>query len=125
LRGTAASSGSGTFGAGGGPASHLETTNETTTATITTGITLMPLALKNSVVSRTAVIGSCSIPAVIAPTPIAAPVIIGRPARCDSAIPPAAPMNMPGKVGPPRKLLSAMAYAMPLHTTSSTSAPTV
>ena len=62
----AASSGSGTFGSGGGPASHLESTNDTTTATMTSGSTLMPSVPRNSVVSRTAVIGSCSIPAAIA-----------------------------------------------------------
>jgi hypothetical protein len=42
----------------------LESTNDTTTATITSGSTLMPLVPKNSVASRTAVIGNCSIPAV-------------------------------------------------------------
>jgi hypothetical protein len=34
-------------------------------------------------------------------------------------------MNMPGKVGPPRKLLNEAAKARPLQTMSSTSAPTV
>ena len=43
---------------------------------------------------------------VMAPMPMATPAIIGRPARWERAIPPAAPMNMAGKVGPPRKLLS-------------------
>jgi len=86
----------------------LVSTNETTTATMISGIVLMPLVPRNSVVIRTAVRGSWSIPAVIAAIPIAAPAIIGRPGRCDSAIPPAAPMNMPGKVGPPRKPLSEM-----------------
>ena len=62
---------------------------------------------------------------VIAPMPMAAPPIIGRPGRCERAMPPAAPMNMLGKIGPPRKLLSDRPYASPLHTTSSTSAPAV
>ena len=43
---------------------------------------------------------------VIAPMPIATPAIIGRPGRCESAMPPAAPMNRAGKIGPPRKQLS-------------------
>ncbi len=46
---------------------------------------------------------------VIAPIPIATPAIIGSPARCDSAIPPTAPRNIPGEIGLPRKLLSAAA----------------
>jgi len=46
---------------------------------------------------------------VIAPIPIATPAIIDSPARCDSAIPPTAPRNIPGEIGLPRKLLSAAA----------------
>jgi hypothetical protein len=103
----------------------LTSTNAVTTATIVSGIVLIPSVPRKRVVSSTAVIGSCSIPAVIAPIPMAAPAIIGRPGRCDIAIPPAAPMNIPGKVGPPRKPASEMEYANPLHAMSRTSAPTV
>ena len=41
----------------------------------------------------------------------------GRPGRCDSATPPAAPMSMAGKVGPPRKDPSEIAHAMLLNST--------
>jgi len=69
------------------------------------GMRVAESASRNSEARRTEVSGRPSIAAVIAPIPMAAPAIIGRPGACDSAIPPAAPMNMPGKVGPPRKLL--------------------
>jgi hypothetical protein len=42
----------------------------------------------------------------IAPMPVATPATSGNPGRCDRAMPPAAPMNRAGKMGPPRKLLS-------------------
>jgi hypothetical protein len=58
------------------------------------------------VASSTAVIGSVSITAVIAPMPMATPATSGSPGRCDAAIPPTAPMKIAGKIGPPRKLLS-------------------
>ena len=51
---------------------------------------------------------------VIAPMPIAAPATIGRPGRCESAMPPTAPMNMPGKTGPPRKPLKRDGVGEPL-----------
>ena len=73
----------------------------------------------------TDVSGSPSIATIIAPIPIAAPAIIGRPGRWESAMPPAAPMNMLGKMGPPRKLLSERLYARPLQRTTIRSAPTV
>ena len=52
---------------------------------------------------------------VMAPMPMPTPAIGDNPGRCDSASPKAAPMNMPGKVGPPRKPLSDTPYATPLH----------
>ena len=52
--------------------------------------------------------GILSAPAVMAPTPMATPAIMGSPGRWDRAIPPTAPMNIAGKIGPPRKLLSEM-----------------
>jgi hypothetical protein len=42
----------------------------------------------------------------MAPIPMATPSISGSPGRCDNAMPPAAPRNMAGNTGPPRKLLS-------------------
>ena len=71
-------------------------------------MSVTPSAARKSVVSSTEVSGRPSIAVVIAPMPIAAPAIIGSPPRCESAMPPAAPMNSPGKTGPPRKLLSEM-----------------
>ena len=62
---------------------------------------------RNTIVSSTAVSGSPpSMTTSIAPMPMPTPSMSGRPGRWDRAIPPAAPMNMPGKVGPPRKPLS-------------------
>ena len=75
---------------------------------MTTGMSVRPSAPRKSVVSMTDVSGRPSMAVISAPMPMAAPTIIGRPARCDSAMPPAAPMNSPGKTGPPRKLLSEM-----------------
>jgi len=94
---------------GRGGVSRSATTYATTTATITSGDSAMPSALMKSVARSTAVNGSPSMTAVIAPMPIAAPAIIGRPGRCERAIPPTAPMNMAGNTGPPRKQLSARA----------------
>src|SRR3954467_11268907 len=42
-------------------------------------------------------------PAVIAANPMATPATSDSPGRWERAIPPAAPMNMAGKGGPPRK----------------------
>ena len=75
------------------------------TATITSGMTARPSEASSRVASRTEVSGSLSITTAIAPMPMATPSISGSPGRCDSAMPPAAPMNRAGKVGPPRKLL--------------------
>jgi LuxR family transcriptional regulator, maltose regulon positive regulatory protein len=49
-----------------------------------------------------AAMGNFRAPASIPPTPTAAPVIIVRPRRWGSAMPPAAPMKMIGKIVPPR-----------------------
>ncbi len=94
---------------GGGGAIHTATTYDTTTATITTGMRVTASERKSRLGRSTAVIGILSAPATMAPTPMAAPAIIGSPPTWDSAIPPAAPMNMLGKIGPPRKLLSEIA----------------
>ena len=40
----------------------------------------------------------------IAPIPIPTPATKGRPGRCESKMPPAAPKKIDGKMGPPRKL---------------------
>jgi hypothetical protein len=66
LRGTVASCGSGTFGGGGGPASHFDSTNDTTTATITNGIVVIPRKLDRQMeyASPLHAISSTSSPAV-------------------------------------------------------------
>jgi hypothetical protein len=84
------------------------TTWATTTATITTGIACTPSAPSRRVASSVDVNGSVSIVADIAPMPIATAGIIDSPGRCEAAIPPAAPMNIAGKMGPPRNELSEM-----------------
>jgi hypothetical protein len=81
-------------------------TYATVTATITSGVRAALSDGRNTATTSTEVSGSPNMTEVIAPIPIAAPAIIGRPGPWESAIPPAAPMNKAGKVGPPRKLLS-------------------
>ena len=46
-----------------------------------------------------------------------------KPGRCEAIIPAAAPRNIAGKVGPPRKLASEIAHASPLKASSGASAP--
>jgi hypothetical protein len=91
---------------------------------ITSGIASRPLDNISNVASNTAVIGSRSMVAVIAPMPMAAPEIMSSPGRWESATHPTAPRNIAGKIGPPRKLLNARQYARPLQLISKTSAPT-
>ena len=105
--------------------SRTEVTYATTTETITNGMRVTPSDCRNSTVSSTEVSGNRSIVTAIAPIPIATPATIGSPGRWDSATPTAAPMNIAGNVGPPRKLLSEHAYASDFVSTSSNSAPTV
>ncbi len=62
-----------------------------------------PSPANSRVASRVAVSGRRSITVVIAPSPIAAPGTTAIPGRWEAAIPSAAPMNMDGKIGPPRK----------------------
>ena len=52
--------------------------------------------------------GSLSITVHMAPIPMATPGTRDMPGRWDAAIPAAAPMNIDGKTGPPRKLDSDM-----------------
>src|SRR3954447_14049575 len=79
-------------------------TYDTTTATITRGITFRPSDESSNVARSTDVRGKDSMVQLIAPMPIANAGTSGRPGRCDAAIPPAAPMNIAGNTGPPRKL---------------------
>ena len=90
----------------GGGVSLAETTYATATAMIASGVTGTPSEPSSRLASRTEVSGSLSITADIAPMPMATAGTSGSPGRCDMAMPPAAPMNMAGKMGPPRKLLS-------------------
>ena len=77
----------------------------------------------NTVPTTTALSGSRKIVTMPAAMPTATATVIGNPGRCDIMIPAAAPRNIAGKVGPPRKLPSENAYATPLATSSSASAP--
>src|ERR1700677_5081888 len=85
------------------------TTYETTTATMTTGMTATASERKSRLGRSTAVMGIFNAPATMAPTPMAAPATTGSPPTWERAMPPAAPMNMLGKIGPPRNPLSEMA----------------
>src|SRR6185312_1689928 len=93
----------GAAGSGAG-ASRADITWATTTATITTGITLRPSVPSNTVASSVEVSGRPSIAADIAPMPMATPGTSERPGRSEAAMPAAAPMNSAGNTGPPRKL---------------------
>ena len=73
---------------------------------MTSGITAIPSESSSSVASSTAVIGSRSMVAVIAPMPMAMAATSGRPGKYDSTAPATAPMKIAGNIGPPRKLLS-------------------
>jgi len=92
---------------------------------MTSGVTAKLSDESNSTASSTAVSGSRSIPTTMAPMPIATAGTSGSPGRCDSATPPAAPMKIDGKIGPPRKLLSETLYPTALHIKSSSTAPSV
>src|SRR5664279_1940084 len=116
---------SGVVGAGGAGSTYAETTKATTTATMTSGVTASPSESSSSVASRTEVIGSRSIVTHIAPIPMAAAGTTGNPGKWDNAIPPAAPRNIAGKIGPPRNPPNDTPYARPLHTSSTTRVPAV
>ena len=75
---------------------------------MTSGVTASPSENSKIVASSTEVSGSVSITTDIAPRPMATAGTSGNPGRCDRAMPPAAPMNSAGKIGPPRKLPSEM-----------------
>ena len=60
----------------------------------------------------------------IAPIPIPTAGTSSMPGSSAAATPPAAPMNIAGNTGPPRKLDSEIAYASALQSISSSSAPT-
>ncbi len=73
---------------------------------MTTGMTASPSLYSNRVANSVEVNGSLSITVHMAPIPMATPGTSDRPGRWDAATPPAAPMNMDGNTGPPRKLES-------------------
>ena len=122
--GAAASVGVGASAAVGDGLSLSDATYATVTEMITSGIASRPLDNSSNVASNTAVIGSRSMVAVIAPMPMAAPEIMSSPGTWERATPPTAPRNIAGKIGPPRRLLNARHYPRPLPLISKTSAPT-
>jgi hypothetical protein len=73
---------------------------------MTSGVTAAASENKSSDTSRADVIGSRSIAVIMAPMPMAMAGTAGRPGRCDSRRPPAAPRKMLGNTGPPRKVAS-------------------
>src|SRR5262249_2885224 len=100
--GRAGSDGAGSDWFGLGAANHAVTRCETTTATMTNGVSVAALWAGITVASSTQVSGRRSIETDTAPIPIAVPVSMGSPGRCDIAIPSAAPRNSDGNTGPPR-----------------------
>ncbi len=72
---------------------------------MTTGMMAMPSDDSTRHASSTEVMGSRSMPAVMAPMPMPTAGTSGSPGRCDSNAPTTAPMKIAGKVGPPRKPL--------------------
>jgi IS5 family transposase len=91
---------------GPGTGSAFVTTNATTTATMTSGVTDTPSAPSNRMASSVEVNGSRSIAAHIAPMPIPMAGARSIPGNPLAAMPMAAPMNIDGKTGPPRNALS-------------------
>ena len=71
---------------------------------MTTEMTLIPSLANSSVASKVEVIGSRSITVHMAPIPMATPGTNDSPGRWEAATPAAAPMNIDGNTGPPRKL---------------------
>jgi hypothetical protein len=85
---------------------RFEATYATTTATMTSGTSATPSDCMNNAVIRTEVNGSPQHHDGHRPDAHGGAGDQGQAGRWDSAMPPAAPMNMPGNVGPPRKALS-------------------
>ena len=73
---------------------------------MTSGVTDSPSAPSNRVASSVEVSGSRSIAAHIAPMPMPMAGARSIPGSPLTAMPSAAPMNIAGKTGPPRKALS-------------------
>src|SRR5664280_2194954 len=92
---------------------------------MTSGATLRPSLDMRSVANSVAVMGSLSMTVAMAPMPMATAGTSESPGRWAAATPMAAPMNMDGNTGPPRKPESESPYATDLQATRSTSAPTV
>ena len=74
---------------------------ETTVPTMTRGTSVAPAVNVNADEMMIAESGSLRTAATIAAMPTAMPKEAGMPGRCAAAIPPAAPRNMAGNVGPP------------------------
>ena len=98
----------GSFGPGVG--STLVTTNPTTTATITSGVTETPSAPSSSTARRVDVRGNRSMATHMAPMPIAIAGAVLMPGSPAITMPSTAPTSMAGKIGPPRKALSESPY---------------
>ena len=86
--------------------SRAVTTCATTTATITSGMAASPSAPAAAWPAAPPSAGASASTVHIAPIPIAAAGTNSSPGRCEAAIPAAAPTNIAGNTGPPRKLES-------------------
>ena len=69
---------------------------------ITSGVTVSASDPTSRTASRVEVSGSRSMTVVMAPMPMATAGTRTMPGRCDPATPSAPPMNIAGKIGPPR-----------------------
>jgi hypothetical protein len=76
----------------------------TRTETMTSGVAAMPSEPSSKTASNAPLSGSRSMAAIIAPMPMPMAATAGRPGRCPSATPAAAPRKMLGKIGPPRNV---------------------
>src|SRR3954451_19418376 len=78
----------------------------------------------NNVASTTADSGSLSTATTAAPRTTATAGVVSKPGSCAANSPAAAPRNIAGNVGPPRKVPTEMPYARPLKAITRISADT-
>ena len=98
-------------------------TNETTTATITWGVTVHPVGAHQHRGQQGRGQREPQHAAHIAPMPMPMAGARSIPGRPLAAMPSAAPMNMDGNTGPPRNALSDSPYASDLQMTEQDQAP--
>ena len=90
---------------------------------LATGSSPVPALTVSNVASTTADSGNRRMATVAAPSPTATAGVSEKPGRWEAMMPPAAPRNTAGNVGPPRYPASEMLHAALLSTMTRASAP--